>query len=115
MHRQQDAAVAAYARHSIAHRWSKQHRVLGTRHGVRFEAIPMLLDWTIPVSYCSRAWQFASKNQFSQPLQTAERVVPDVALGLAKHCCDLVQGIAFDEVETERLLLVFRQGPKHLL
>jgi hypothetical protein len=42
-------------------------------------------------------------------------MVPDVALGLTEHFCDLVQRVAFDEVQPKGLLLVLRQGSEHFL
>jgi len=74
----------------------------------RFEATPLLLAWANLASYCSRTRQFAGQNLFSQPFQPAEGMVPDVAFGLAKHLRDLIQRIAFDEVQPKRLLLVLR-------
>jgi hypothetical protein len=34
-------------------------------------------------------------------------MVPDIAFGLAEHFRDLIQRVAFDEMEPKRLLLVF--------
>ena len=83
--------------------------------GSALRQLPLLLDWTIPVSYCSRARQFATKNLLSQPFQSTEGMVPDVSLGLTEHLRNLIQRIAFDEVQPKSLLLVFRQGSEHLL